>query len=348
MKKRIAIAVLMVLAGAGLCFAGGAKQDASGGGNAGTANAASGSAVSGSLLIYTSKPDEDIAVILEAFNKKYPALKTEVFRSGTEEVISKLYAEKEGGRILADVVLLADNVTFERLKQDKLLLAYNAPEAKDLDRAYYDADNMYYGTVAISSVIIYNTKLVKTPPKDWQDLLLPAAKNNISMASPLYSGAAAYQLGVLTRQSPFGWEYYEKLKANGAKVGRGNGGVITDVVNGEKAYGLVIDYMAYNAKKEGNPVDFIFPASGSIVITEPVGIIASSKNQEAAKKFVDFLLTKEGAELGVGIGHIPLIKGIAPPPGLKPITDIKALSADVSVMYQNRDTDKNRFTALFQ
>jgi iron(III) transport system substrate-binding protein len=337
--------VSMILLGAVLCFTNGCfanreKQAAPGGSSA--------AADTGNLLIYTSKPDEDIATVLEAFNKKYPGIRTEVFRSGTEEVISKLYAEKEGGRILVDVVLLADNVTFERLKQDKLLLAYDSPGAQNLDTAYYDNEKMYYGTVAISSVLIYNTNMVKTPPRDWSDLLGPAAKNNISMASPLYSGAAAYMLGVLTRQNQFGWSFYEKLKANGAKVGRGNGGVITDVVNGEKAYGIVIDYMAYNAKKEGNPVDFIFPASGSIVITEPVGIMASSPNQAAAKKFVDFLLTREGAELGVGIGHIPLVKGVNPPAELKQIGDIKALSADVSVMYQNRDTDKNRFTALFQ
>ncbi|MDR1319165.1 MAG: ABC transporter substrate-binding protein [Treponema sp.] len=340
MKRTFVMLVSMILSGTALCFANGGKQAASGG--------ASTAADTGNLLIYTSKPDEDIATVLETFNKKYPEIRTEVFRSGTEEVISKLYAEKEGGKILADVVLLADNVTFERLKQDKLLLAYNSPGTQNLDAAYYDTDKMYYGTVAISSVLIYNTNMVKNPPRDWSDLLGPAAKNNISMASPLYSGAAAYMLGVLTRQSQFGWDFFEKLKANDAKVGRGNGGVITDVVNGEKAYGIVIDYMAYNAKKEGNPVDFVFPASGSIVITEPVGILSSSPNQEAAKKFVDFLLTREGAELGVGIGHIPLVKGVKPPAELKQIGDIKALSADVSVMYQNRDTDKNRFTALFQ
>jgi iron(III) transport system substrate-binding protein len=308
----------------------------------------SGAAPSSVLLVYTSKPDEDIATVVDAFQKKYPEIQIEVFRSGTEEVISKIYAEREGGRILADVVLLADNVTFERLKEDKLLLAYNAPDAANLDAAYFDKDKMYYGTVAISSVIIYNTNLVKTPPGDWQDLLSPAARNNVSMASPLYSGAAAYQLGVLTRIPQFGWNFYERLKANGARVGRGNGGVITDVVSGEKAYGLVIDYMANNAKKEGNPVDFVFPASGSVVVTEPVGIMASSRNHEGAKKFVDFLLTREGAELGVGIGHIPLIRNTEPPQGLRKISDIKVLSTDVSTLYKNRETDKTQFTTLFQ
>jgi iron(III) transport system substrate-binding protein len=339
MKVKKIILGLVLLISAAACFGKGQNE------TSGTKNVSS---APSSLLVYTSKPDEDIAVVVNAFRKKYPEIQIEVFRSGTEEVISKIYAEREGGRILADVVLLADNVTFERLKEDKLLLAYDAPDARNLDAAYFDQDKMYYGTVAISSVIIYNTNLVKVPPNDWQDLLGPAAKNNVSMASPLYSGAAAYQLGVLTRIPQFGWDFYEELKANGAKVGRGNGGVITDVVSGEKAYGMVIDYMASNAKKEGNPVDFIFPASGSVVVTEPVGIMASSGNSEGAKKFVDFLLTREGAELGVGIGHIPLIRDTPPPQGLKPISAIKVLSADVGTLYENRETDKTQFTALFQ
>jgi iron(III) transport system substrate-binding protein len=227
-------------------------------------------------------------------------------------------------------------------------LAYDSPNAKNIDPIYVDKDKMYYGTVAISSVLIYNTNLVKTPPKDWQDILEPSAQNNISLASPLYSGAAAYQLGVLTRQNHIGWDFYGKLKTNGAKVGRGNGGVITDLVNGEKAYGVVVDNMACKAKLEGNPIDFVFPASGSIVITEPVGIMASSQNQEAAKKFVDFLLTKEGANARVKTGYAPLHKEVPPPQGLKPVSQIKVLSADTTVLYQNRDADKNRFTALFQ
>ena len=34
------------------------------------------------------------------------------------------------------------------------------------------------------------------------------------MPSPLYSGAAAYNLGVLTRQDNFGWDFYENIQAN--------------------------------------------------------------------------------------------------------------------------------------
>ena len=49
--------------------------------------------------------------LLAAFNKQYPAVKVETYRSGTEEVIAKVQAENQAGKIQADVILVADAVT---------------------------------------------------------------------------------------------------------------------------------------------------------------------------------------------------------------------------------------------
>ncbi|MDR1625917.1 MAG: ABC transporter substrate-binding protein [Spirochaetia bacterium] len=339
MKTKIPVLLAAIVAAATLLAACGGNQ---------ASQEAAPRGETGAILLYTSKPDADISSTIEGFNKFHPGVQVQVFRSGTEEVISKIYAEKEGGRILADVLLLADNVTFERLKRDKLLMAYDSPEAANIDGAYIDADRMYYGTAAISSVLVYNTNLVQTAPRDWADMLSPQAAGRVSLASPLYSGAAAYQLGVLVKNPLFGWDYYKGLKAGRAKVGRGNGGVITDVVNGEKAYGIVLDYMANNAKKEGNPIDFVYPESGSTVVTEPVGILASTQNPQAAKKFLDFVISKEGQSLSSAQGYVPLHKGVAPAAGLKKVTEIKTLGADVAALYEQREQDKARFSALFQ
>jgi len=110
--------------------------------------------VTGSILLYTSMPDADAARLIEAFEGAHPGITVEVFRSGTEEVISRLYAEYEGGQILADVLLVADVVTFERLKQDGLLMAYQSPEHVNIDSEFIDPDFMFTGTKAISSLLV--------------------------------------------------------------------------------------------------------------------------------------------------------------------------------------------------
>ena len=48
--------------------------------------------------------------------------------------------------------------------------------------------------------IVVNTENVKELPTSWKVLTSEDSKGKIIMPSPLYSGAAAYNLGVLTRQ----------------------------------------------------------------------------------------------------------------------------------------------------
>ena len=66
----------------------------------------------------------------------------------------------------------------------------------------------------------------------------------------------------MVQQPEFGWGYFETLAKNGAIAGKGNGAVIEAVARGEKAYGIIIEYMAFNAKAKGSPVDFVFPQEG--------------------------------------------------------------------------------------
>ena len=125
------------------------------------------------------------------------------------------------------------------------------------------------------------------------------------MPSPLYSGAAAIMLGTMTSRPDLGWSYFEKLKASDAVAVRGNGAVVTAVANGEKAYGVLVDFMAFNAKAKGSPIDFIFPAEGLPAVTEPVAILKTTQNAAAARAFVDFILSDEGQKLAVVDGIHP-------------------------------------------
>ena len=86
---------------------------------------------------------------------------------------------------------------------------------------------------------------------------------------------------------------------------RGNGAVLKAVANGEKPYGVLVDFMAFNAKAKGSPIDFIFPAEGMPAVTEPVAILKTTQNAAAARAFVDFILSDEGQKLAVVDGLHP-------------------------------------------
>ena len=300
------------------------------------------------LVLYTSQIDEDVEGLLGAFKTKHPDVEVAVFRSGTEEVVSKVMAEKMTGEIKADVLLLADSVTFDALKTQGLLEPYRSPELSAIPGGFADKDSMYCGTKVLATVLIYNTNKVKTAPDSWKIMTDPAAKGDTFIASPLYSGAAAYQLGVLARSEGFGWKYYEDLKASDVSVGKGNGSVITAIAGGEKAYGLVVDYMALRAKTKGSPVDFAYPKEGVTIVTEPIAIVKKENISPNAKIFVDFVLSEEGQKLVSEQGYTPVRNGIAAPEGLKSAGDLEILDFDPAILAKEREADKKQFAELFQ
>jgi iron(III) transport system substrate-binding protein len=307
-----------------------------------------GTAAAAPVVLYTSQPDEDVESLLRAFNSKHPGVEVQVFRSGTEEVVGKVMAEKMTGEIQADVLLLADSVTFDVLKSSNVLEPYRPPELAEIPETFVDKDGMYCGTKVLATVLLVNADKVKTLPDSWTIMTSPASKGDGFIASPLYSGAAAYQLGVLVRTEGIGWAYYEGLKANGISVGKGNGGVITAVAGGEKTYGLVVDYMALRAKLKGSPVDFSYPKEGVTVVTEPVALVKKESPNGDARLLVDFILSEEGQKLVASQGYTPVRRGIAAPVGLKSADELKILDFDPALLAREREQDKKKFAEIFQ
>lgn len=303
-------------------------------------------AQSGILRLYTSQPDADAARTVDAFQAVYPDVNVEIFRSGTEEVISRLLLEAEAGTPQADVLLVADAPTFEILKGEDLLEPYLSPNRLDIDAAYYDDEGFYYGTKIIATLIVYNTNLVSEPVNSWAEVAaLPAGQ--VAMPSPSYSGAAAYNLGVLSRTEGVGFEYYEALYDSDVFLTQGNGAVFRSVAAGELPYGMMIDFLPIREARAGAPVGVVYPEEGVPAITEPVGIVRGNNNPEAARAFVDFLLSQEGQQLAADMGYLPLREDVSAPAGFPPLADIIILSADAGILADNRDSDKERFAELF-
>lgn len=299
------------------------------------------------LVLYTSQPTGQMKEVLDLFKKVEPGIEVELFRSGTTEVMNKLAAEFAAGAPQADVVLIADEVAVTQLVLDDRLLAYPEAPVARLPKSFYDPGMRWFGTKVITTGIVYNTQLVKEPPKSWLDLLRPDAKGRLIMPSPLYSGAAVIHVGTLAEQPQIGWSYFEKLADMGALSARGNGAVLDAVAKGERAYGMLIDYMALNAKAKGSPVEFVLPVEGVTAITQPVAILKTAKNVAAAKKFIDFQLSEAAQRQAVEQGYIPAMIGIAPPPAYPDPKSIKVMAVDPAILVKKDEENKKRFADLF-
>lgn len=303
-------------------------------------------ALAESLVLYTSQPNEDAQATVDAFEATNPGVEVEWVREGTTKIMAKLMAEIEAGNPVADVLLIADTVTMQRLKEAGQLMAYKSPEASAFEPSLFDPDGTYYSTKMITTGIIYNTAAVMKPA-GWEDLAKPEAKGLVTMPSPLTSGAALIHAQTLAGIDALGWDYYKALAENGATAAGGNGGVLKAVATGEKAYGMVVDFMAIREKAKGAPVEFVFPTAGVSAVTEPVAILKTAKNADAAKKFVDFLLSEEGQQVAVKMGYIPARNGLALPEGFPAREAVKVLPVDAAAAVKNSDADLKTFSGIF-
>lgn len=303
-------------------------------------------AVSGTLTLYTSQPNEDAQATVDAFKALHPDVEVSWIRDGTVNIMAKLQAEIAAGAPQADVLLIADTVTMESLKGEGLLLAHEGADIGAYDPAIHDADKTYFSTKLITTGIVYNTS-VDTPPTSWKDLEDEALAGLIAMPSPLTSGAALIHVATMVEHPDFGWAHLEALEKNGVQPQGGNGAVFQAVAGGEKLYGIVIDYLPIREAAKGSPVAFAFPEEGVSAVTEPVAILSSTQNPEAAKAFVDFLLSAEGQALAAAQGYLAAHPDIPSPEGFPPLAEITLLPFDAAKALSHDLEYKERFSELF-
>ncbi|WP_041651477.1 ABC transporter substrate-binding protein [Marinomonas posidonica] len=299
------------------------------------------------LTLYTSQPNKDAQMTVDAFEKANPDIKVDWVRDGTTKLMVKLRAELSSGVVKPDVLLIADSVTMESMVADDYLYPYLSPYRKRYESSLYNSKGYYYGTKLITTGLVRHLKAPQTPV-DWSDLVKPEYNNQVAMPSPLYSGAALIHLATLTAAPSLGWHYYEQLHQNKVRAQGGNGGVLKAVASGTKPYGVIVDFLAIREAAKGSPIEFIFPKTGVSMVTEPVAIMKGAKNKQAAKRFVDFVLSDVGQELVLKQGYLPALDGIGVPAGFPKRENIRLMPFDAAQTLKNNASNKARFSDIFE
>ncbi|WP_010142151.1 ABC transporter substrate-binding protein [Oceanicola sp. S124] len=302
--------------------------------------------VSGKLVLYTSQPNADAQQTVDAFKVEYPEVEVEWFREGTTKVMAKLAAEFEAGAPQPDVLLIADSVTMEGLKAEGRLMAYADADTSAYEAGVMDPEGYWFSTKLITTGIMYNTE-APLQPTSYKDLLKPEAKDMLAMPSPLTSGAATIHMAALTSNPDLGWDFYEGLAAQGANPQGGNGGVYKAIAGGEKLYGFVVDYLPIREAVKGAPVAFVFPEEGVSAVTEPAAILSSAQNPDAARAFIDFLISEKGQQLTADMGYLPAHPGVAAPEGFPARDAIKLMDFDPATALADDMENKERFLSIF-
>ncbi|MCA3597277.1 MAG: ABC transporter substrate-binding protein [Methylobacterium sp.] len=300
----------------------------------------------GRLVLYTSQPNNDAQQTIDAFRAKYPKVEISFVRDGTPRLMAKLRTELQAGAPQADVLLIADSVTMEGLKAEGRLLAHSGANLAGYPEGLHDPQKFWFATKLITTGIVYNTRS-PVRPESWVDLLRPELRGQLVMPSPLNSGAALIHAATLVGTLPGGWDFYRKLKANDALAGGANGDVLRQVAGGEKLVGMIVDFLPIRERAKGAPVEFVFPKEGVSAVSEPVAVLASTKNPDAAKAFVDFLLSAEGQALAARQGYLAAHPAAAVPAGFPARDSIRLMTFDPAKTLREETRIRKDFADIF-
>jgi len=262
----------------------------------------------GVLVVYTSMSVDQVQRILDAFKTRYPFLKTTMFRAVGERLLTKIMTEAQAGKYDFDAVQSAESQAYF-LKKKNLLQRYVSPEAKHIQKPFFDPDGYWTAVYIMPNVIAYNTRMVKRNevPKTDEDLLQPKWKGKMGMdhTKPEWFAWKLKRMG-----EEKGLAYMKKLGAQEFRLYAGLPVVTNLLAAGE--FPLVLNTYLHNVediKRKGAPVDWI--AQDPIFTKfQPLGIGSKAQHPNAAKLFTDFMLSEEGQKVIASFGRVPTRRGV--------------------------------------
>lgn len=267
-------------------------------------------APAGELWVYTSVYRHVLDALEPQLKRALPGVTIHWFQAGSEKVAAKLEAELAAGGSPCDVLVTSDPFLYERFKQEGRWLRYVSPNGLRTPPRYVDLDG-HYAAVRLSTMVLVH-KAGITPPTSFAVLAAPEWKGEVALGDPLTSGTAF--TWAVSMEQALGAQYFEKLRANEARVAGGNAAVLQKLEGGEAKVGVLLLENALAAKAKGSPIEIAWPSDGAVVVPGYAGIMASSQHAEAAKAFIDALLAPEGQKVISELGDMHAVDPRVPGP----------------------------------
>ncbi|HEY6258555.1 MAG TPA: extracellular solute-binding protein [Xanthobacteraceae bacterium] len=253
----------------------------------------------GTVRIYVSLATSAMTRLVAAMNKHFPNLKIDFVRAGSVETVKRFVAERQAGRIGADLIHGADPGGFEYFAQKGWLdTRLAAPALTQTYRGgFFDRNAGWVALRATGIALMYNTALVAKDawPKTWKELIEPKWKGRIAISDPTRAGSSFSHLYAMWKM--YGADYLDRLARNDVFVAGDGTATRAAIANGERDVAPVSEYDAFEFAKEGRPVDVDWVEDGTIMLPAPLAVVKGSPNSENALALAQYMLSREGQAL---------------------------------------------------
>jgi len=253
--------------------------------------------LSGVVYVYMPSPPALAERLAESFTE-LTGVEVRPYIGTTGEILARL--EAEAANPIADVVILASWSDGLALREGGQLLSHMPEGAELLHPGLIDSENTLFGMSASAVGVVYNTQLIPELSATWEELASEEFRDQLAFPCPERSGSASDFLSgfIYNRGEEAGWATWEAMADYGMIVPGANAAALEAVITGSRSILVAgVDWNAFAAINRGEPINFYYPAEGTVVNPRPAMILETSRNLDNAKAFMDFMLTDEAQEM---------------------------------------------------
>lgn len=255
----------------------------------------------GRVSFYTSMGAEESKMVADAFQAKYPAIRVEITRLGSEKLLQRILTESRAGSHLFDAVTNS-GMEIQLLGKMKLLGRHMPPEFNSFLPESRDAALGWADMYSNLRLVAFNTRMVPKEkiPRRYEDLTDPMWKGQIGFPEGQYSWFATL-LKVMGEEAAR--KFFQGLARQNLSYRNSQVLVTQFVAAGEFTLGFVYDTQVLRFKKRGAPLD-IAPMPFITKNIHPLALAAHAPRPNAGKVFIDYVLSKEGQTLIKNMGRV--------------------------------------------
>lgn len=256
----------------------------------------------GKLVIYSATDSKAVEPLIKDFSTLYPGVKVEYNDMNSTEVYNRFISEDAAGGTTADVLWSSSMDLQVKLVSEGYGAVYKSPEAGAIP-AWANFKDSAYGTTYEPIAIVYNKRLVPaddvpTSHADFTRLLTTKAdkyRNKVTTYDIEKSGVGFSLITQDAQDNPKFWELAAALGEVAVRVQSSTGTMLERISSGENLIGYnVIGSYALNRARKDPSLGVTFTKDYNLVMSRVIFINKSARNSNAAKLWLDYLLSKRG------------------------------------------------------
>ena len=301
------------------------------------------------VVVYTSLENEEVVEYLKVAKKELSDLDIQAIRLSTGELGARMLAEKDNPQ--ADLIWGWAVTNMSEFVPKGMLVPYKPKGWGKIPANFKDPKGYWTAIDLYAAALVPNTKVLEQKnlpmPKGWHDLLNPVYKDKLIMPNPASSGTGFLQVASLLvmldpdyKNKPVeqnkAWDFLKKLDKNMGQYIKSGSKPAKLTAAGEYAIGCSFAFVYSSLKKKGFPVALVMPEEGAGFELEANALLKGAKHEAAAKKFLDWAISKnamqEYATFKLGVTY----PGIQGPKDMPALNTIKLAPMDFPWQSKNR------------